>query len=457
MNRILELQQQKTALIDQAGAFLETARKEKRALTEDERKQFEAKSAEAAELVATIDVEQRFAAMGGGNVTSNAHNDRKPVGVHDNWTDNPSLFGRPARQGESATERRKRLAAGFGENLLAIRSSENGASVGVDKRLLELQQRAISGASEAVPSDGGFLIQPDFADEILSISHDTGIIYPRARQVPLSENTNAIKIPGIDEQSRADGSRWGGVRMYWNNEADTMTGSKPKFRQIELVMKKLTGLFYSTDELNADARALGAIVMQAFGEEMGFKLDDAVMNADGSGKPLGILNSTALVTVAKESGQTATTVNWENIKKMYGRFWARSRKNGVWYVNQDVEQQLLGLYQLVGTTGGVPVYLPPGGASANPYGTLLGMPVIPVEQCATLGTVGDIILADFSQYVTADKGGLQAASSIHVRFINDEMTYRWVYRVDGQPIWHTALTPYKGSNTLSPFVVCASR
>jgi HK97 family phage major capsid protein len=82
---------------------------------------------------------------------------------------------------------------------------------------------------------------------------------------------------------------------------------------------------------------------------------------------------------------------------------------------------------------------------------------VPVEYCETLGIQGDIILADFSQYVMCDKNVMQQASSVHVRFLTDEMTFRITYRVDGQPIWHTQLTPYRGTQTKSPFIVCATR
>jgi HK97 family phage major capsid protein len=136
--------------------------------------------------------------------------------------------------------------------------------------------------------------------------------------------------------------------------------------------------------------------------------------------------------------------------------WIRSRANAVWYINQDVEPQLYALSQVIGTAG-VPVYLPPNGISGNPYGVLFGRPVIPVEYCETLGTEGDLVLADFGQYVVADKGGVQAASSMHVAFLSDEMVFRITYRVDGEPIWHAPLTPYKGSATKSPFITLASR
>jgi len=136
---------------------------------------------------------------------------------------------------------------------------------------------------------------------------------------------------------------------------------------------------------------------------------------------------------------------------------APSRLNSVWLINQEIEPQLDTLAVPVGT-GGFPVYMPPGGIADAPYGRLKGRPVIAIEQCQALGDAGDIILADFSQYMIADKGGVQSASSMHVLFTTDEMTFRFIYRVDGQPLWNSALTPYKGtSNTLSPFVTLGAR
>jgi HK97 family phage major capsid protein len=375
-------------------------------------------------------------------------------------------FGYEPRPNETKQQRSLRMMAGFGEQLIAIKNAESRGHA-VDPRLMEINKRgAAAGASEAVPADGGFLVAPDFSEEIMGIAHDTGLVYTMGRKLPMSEFTNAIKIPGIDEQSRADGSRWGGVRMYWQNEADSMTGSKPKFRLIELVMKKLTGLFFATDELMSDSRMLGAVVTQAFGEEVGFKLDDSAVNGDGAGKPLGVLNSGALITIAKEAGQATATLLFQNVTKMWYRLSARSRKTACWFVNQDVEQQLLQMSLAVGTGGssvvagvaanGAGIYVPAGYAG-NQYALMFGRPVIPIEQCQTLGTLGDIILADMSQWVYSDKGDVQQATSIHVKFLSDEQTFRWIYRVDGQPIWHTALTPFKGTNSQSPFVTLAAR
>jgi HK97 family phage major capsid protein len=162
------------------------------------------------------------------------------------------------------------------------------------------------------------------------------------------------------------------------------------------------------------------------------------------------------VTVNKETGQRAATLLFENIIKMFGRMLPRSRKNACWLINQSVEQQLYQMSLSVGT-GGVPVYLPASGAAGQPNATLFGLPVIVCEQCQALGTVGDIILADLSSYLLADKGGVQSAASIHVAFVTDETAFRWTYRLDGTPLLAAPITPFKGSDTLSSLIALQTR
>jgi len=238
----------------------------------------------------------------------------------------------------------------------------------------------------------------------------------RCRRIPISGNSNGIKIPGVDETSRAS-TRSGGVIAYWKDEAAAKVASKPKFRMIELNLKKLIGLCYATDELLQDATALEGYIRQAFIDEFGFQIDDAIINGTGAGMPLGILNSGCLVTVSKEAAQPAATIMAENVMKMRSRLFATSRGSSVWLINQNIEPQLHSMSLAVGT-GGIPVYMPAGGLSNLPYDTLYGRPVLPIEQCPTLGTVGDIILADFPNgYILAEKGGIQSDMSIHVQFI----------------------------------------
>lgn len=343
----------------------------------------------------------------------------------------------------------------FGEQLVAVRQAALSGGH-IDPRLKNI--RAATGLGETVPSEGGFLVQTDFATDLLKDVFETGILASKCRRITISGKANSIKINGIDETSRAT-TRYGGILAYWLHEAGTKLPTKPKFRQIELNLKKLIGLCYATDELLDDAAALEGIIRDGFRGEFGFRIDDAIINGTGGGEPLGILQAGSLVSVAKEAAQAADTIMTENIVKMYSRLFASSRPNAMWLINQNVEPQLFTLHLDVGT-GGIPVYMPAGGLSGLPYGTLFGRPVLPIEQCQTLGDEGDIILADFQNgYILAEKGGVKADVSIHVAFLTDEQVFRFVIRVDGQPVRASVLTPYKGGagSTQSHFIALADR
>ncbi len=353
----------------------------------------------------------------------------------------------PETPKEEVGKDNERKFRSLGEQMMAVyRASQPGARV--DARLTT---RSASGLNETNPTDGGFLVQKDFVGDLLKRAYETGILASKVKKIPLSTNANGIKINALDEESRANGARWGGIQTYWESEADQITGSKPKFRQMDLSLKKLTGLCYVTDELLQDSAALENVIREGFAEEFGFKLDDAILSGTGAGQPLGILKSGSLVKVEKEQGQT-DKITVENLVKMWSRLWSRSRANSVWYINPEIEPLLYTL-----KVGDRPVYIPAGGLSEQPYGTLFGRPVITLEQCSEVGEIGDIILADIGQYLLIDKGGINATSSIHVRFLYDENVFRFIYRVDGQPVWSKALQPYKGSATVSPFVALAKR
>jgi hypothetical protein len=89
----------------------------------------------------------------------------------------------------------------------------------------------------------------------------------------------------------------------------------------------------------------------------------------------------------------------------------------------------------------------PTALSDAPYGTLMGLPVNVIEQASALGTVGDIILANFSNDYALISKPMTSASSIHVLFTSNQTTFRWVWPVIGKPVLSSAITPYKGADT----------
>jgi HK97 family phage major capsid protein len=341
----------------------------------------------------------------------------------------------------------------FGEQLQAVYKAAVDPSH-PDQRLFAI--KAPLGASEGTPSDGGWLVQSQFSAPLWEKTYEAGQLMQRVNRQPIGAGFNRLSYNQIDESSRANGSRWGGIQMYWANEAGSVTATKPKLEQKSLALEKLMGVCYATDELIADTTALEAYVNRTFPKEAAFKVELAMVRGGGAGTPMGLLASPALVSQAKETGQAAATIVSQNIMKMWSRMWTSSRLNAIWLVSQDVEPQLWGMSQTVGT-GGQPVFLPPGGLSQSPYATLFSRPIIPCEYTSVLGTVGDIILWDPTEYMLIDKGGVQPASSIHVAFLTDEMTYRFTFRVNGMPQWSLPLTPYSGGPTVSPFVALATR
>ncbi len=411
------------------------------------------------EIDAQLKVEERAAAINKRNQAPAAD---PPAGIEEPGATAQKGFGVAA----DASDDERYFALGTMLQAVARAALPVGQQVGgqpcgvIDHRLLyQAEQRAPEGLAESTPSLGGFLVGTDFSGELLRRAYNTSIIFNKVRKITIGANSNALKINYLDETSRADGSRLGGIRAYWEQEAGEKTASAPKFGKIEISLNKLIGLLYSTDELLQDATALGSLISQSFAEEFGFKIDDSLLNGTGAGQPLGILNASSLVTIAKETGQNAKTVIWDNIQKMYAQIWAPSLIRGEWLINQSVLIQLMSMTIPVGT-GGIPVWLPANLAQGRPNTTLMGMPLTAVEQAQTLGTKGDIYLCDWSQYLAITKGGMQSASSIHVKFTTDQSVFRFVTRLGGQPTWQSSLKPFKDASTslpLGPFLTLAVR
>ena len=317
---------------------------------------------------------------------------------------------------------------------------------GLDARLKDL--------GEGAGDQGGFLVPEEFRAELLRMTLESAVVRPRARVIPMGGPV--VRYPAIRDASHAS-TVFGGVSGRWAAEAGSVSSStnEPTFAQVALTAKKLTGYTVVSNELlNDSAIALEAVLMQLFAEALSFFEDDSFIAGVGGGQPVGILNADALVSVAKETGQAATTIVWENIIKMFSRLLPSSLMRSIWYAHPDTFPALATMSLAVGT-GGAPVWIN-NGASGPPM-TILGRPVVFTEKAETLGTAGDMVLSDMSYYLIGDRQSLAIANSPHVLFTTDQTVWRFIQRVDGRPWIDTALTPRNGTNTMSPFVALATR
>ena len=324
----------------------------------------------------------------------------------------------------------------------------------VDQRLHDIREGRALGLNEAIGSEGGFLMQADFSTMLLDRTFAGSKVISLATRIPIKAGANSVELPAIDETSRKEGYRTGGITSYWLTEAGTKLPSKPAFRKVVLAPKKLIGLCYATDELLEDADALGVFISRAFTSEFAFKLDDAAIRGNGASEPQGILNAPCLVTQIKETGQMGGSLVFENICNMWGR--CLNPESATWFIHKTC---LPALYKmtLIGGVSGFPIFQPAGGASQRPYDSLFGRPLAVIEQASVLGTKGDIILASMDRYLVGQKGGLQSAQSIHVAFTTDQSVFRFVLRVDMAPELASPITPAQGSVTESCFVTLETR
>lgn len=319
-----------------------------------------------------------------------------------------------------------------------------------------LQNALTTYGNEGVGQDGGFMVPPDFRREIAEKVLGEESLLSRTDQQTTS--SNMIVFP-VDETTPWQTS--GGLQAYWEVEAGQKTQSKPSLGQNTVRLNKLIALVPVTDELLEDAPALDGYLRRKVPDKMMAKLNTAIIAGTGVGQPLGILESGGVVTVAKETSQAADSIIFPNIVKMMSRMYAPSYSRAVWLVNQNVLPQLMFLDFRTGPTAPstpVPVWMPNNSAAGSPFSTLMGRPVIPVQAMPVLGDLGDIVLADLSQYLTVTKGQqIRTDVSIHLFFDYDVTAFRFVMRVGGQPWWNSAISPQNGSDTLGFFVALAER
>ena len=441
---ILKAKQERAAIGNKAVA-------ESRKLTDEERAAFIAAGAKGDELQAQLDENAEL--LTAAEEANEAERAYVAPGRADADTAASAAAGAHVTVGEDRTTK----APGyFGRQLHAVRKAAlvlrggDERLTSEDMALLKPMQAAATGANTDVPSEGGFLVGQQRTSTILQRAYETGEVLSRVNPLPIGAGFNGAKIPAIDETSRADNSRFGGIVSGWLGQGNTLTSGKPKFREIDLKLRKVGAFVYSTDEMNVDSVLFEAWVNQNLPKELQFRVEDSVINGTGSNQPLGILSSPAVLTVTRASSGHILS---DDLREMVNRMWAPLWGRAAFLVDQSTLGEFDQLAIPIGTGGALdPSYKPAGSVPGQKYATYKNIPIIPVEYCAALGTSGDIVLVNLDEYILIDKGGVDQSVSLHVAFLTDEAVYRFMYRVDGQCTWNAALTPKSGGSTLSCIV-----
>ena len=444
MATITELKRAKAALLDGAKAIQTAASEMNRELTAEEFEKIEAKISEAKTFDAQIEAAEKrasvLAALDNEHknlsapVVAQIERQAAAASVKPRWEDDPAKGFR--------TER---------DFYMAVMKAGKGGQV--PENLEYLRIRAAVGSDEqGTYSDpyGNFLVPTAFSPEMLTTPAEGDPIGALTRKVPMQ--APIVEIPArVDKDHSSSVS--GGLRVYRRAEADTVTASRMQFERVALHANALMGISYTTEELiNDSPMSVVALLGNGFRDEFAGKINAERIRGSGAGEYLGALNSPCLISVSKETGQVASSIVGANVLKMRKRIYNFS--TSVWVANHDTYDQLAGVH-IAGTNGDVFLFQPARGEDVPDM--LLGRPIYFIEDCSTLGTVGDLMLCNWGEYLEATYQPLESAESIHVRFVNHERAFKFHMRNDGAPWWRTTLTPKQGSNTRSPFVALATR
>lgn len=435
--KLRELQTRKAGLIKEARALTERASAESRDLSEEETTAFDTLKGRIDAASAAIDREAALIAEEAQMAMSVEVPSGALISVSESRAADP-------RHGFQSV----------GEFMQAVYQAEKPGQ-SLDERLLIGGGRgaAAPGAygNEASGQDGGFLVPPQFAQDIFRLSLGEDSLLPLTDNVEISGNSMAFP--------KDETTPWGtnGIRAYWQGEASSATATKPVLGLATLRLKKLMALVPTTDELLEDTNALTSYLPEKVADSIRWKTNESILFGAGNGVPIGAMTAGATVTVAKESGQATQTLVPQNLAKMISRLPPGSFAKSVWIVNNDVLPALFTL-----TLGNYPIYMPNGltvgGIQVSPYGTLLGRPVFVSQHANTFSSQGDVLLVDLSYYQTITKaGGLQTATSMHLYFDADLTAFRTTFRMDGQSKIAAAISPAKGSASMSPFIQLGAR
>jgi HK97 family phage major capsid protein len=344
------------------------------------------------------------------------------------------LFGTP-RADENFPTMREFLQAVEGNDLSKLRRFRDAPKAVAIR----------SGVNETVPAEGGFLIGEELWSRVWDRALEDMLVLPRALVFPMKGPT--LRVPGFDDRDRSS-TLFGGLVGQILAEGADATPVNPKFRSMILTAIKYGIYARASSEFNEDVLGGNPIDM-SLPRALAWFMDWFFINGSGAGQPLGILNAGATITVAKETGQTADTINYANVAKMYQKNSARDRS--VWIANTTTLPQLLQLCIPMGISGqAVPVLSQIGGLA------MLTRPVILTEKLPVLGDAGDLMFCDLSQYMVGVRREATVERTNLVSWTSDQIDWRILARFDGQPGVEAAATR-KDATTESPFIILGAR
>lgn len=337
----------------------------------------------------------------------------------------------------------KREFESLGEFMHAVRFNPN------DQRL-NYVENASAGDSEISAemrmdndTQGGFMIPTQLRSTILKVEPQDSLVRPRANVIPAGSPPDAgITMPALDQSGANPSNMFGGVEVQWINEGDEKPETDANLKSITLTPHEVAGTVTVTDKLLRNWTAASAFLENLLRGAVSQAEDYAFLRGTGVGQPLGAINAGATKFINRT---TANTIVYADVLAMVARLLMRGGQAPVWSMPQELLPKLAVMQDPEGH------YIWQANARDGIAGTLLGYPVRWNNRAPGAGTKGDVLLADWSQYLIKDGSGPFVAASEHVLFKQNKTVVKIFWNVDGAPWLHAPIKEENGWE-VSPFV-----
>lgn len=277
--------------------------------------------------------------------------------------------------------------------------------------------------NETTPTDGGYLVPPQFENAVIVYREQVGVARRLARVIQMSSDT----WTGMKQTS--------GTTVYYPGEEGAITASDANFSRYTLTAKKRAILSYVSSELRDDAVvSVMDLLASDMGHQFALKEDQEFVTGDGTSTYGGVTGVRPAVIAATASVATAVDDTWGELT-LADHFSAMSKLSDKyrglqlsWLVSGPYKWQVMDRLALA--QGGAPSS---DVINGQPTPTFLGYPVVVSDRMPTttaVSTVSALFGAFSNAAILGDRSGISVMLSEHYAFNTDQIAVRATTRYD---------------------------
>ena len=265
--------------------------------------------------------------------------------------------------------------------------------------------------------DGGYLVQPEYRNTLMSLIEQYGVARQFCTVVPMS--TTELIMPKLT----------GGVQVYWIGEGQTISSTQPTFGEFRMTVKKLAALVPMTSELlNDSSLAIANLLATLFAQALAKEEDRVVFTGNTAvNDPFnGVLNDPGVGTYTLASGhEKFTEVDAAELADVTsGR--ALYTQGARWFMHRTI----FNVVRQIKDGDGMYIWGNP--TQSADQGLIWGYPYTLVESMpavtATAVSTPFIFFGNLQHYYIGDRQQMTLARSEHVGFAADKVYLRVLQR-----------------------------